>query len=425
MPRLSKHILTEGTYLVNTPSGTRISQEWSPEKINRTIDTSRQMLKAGLKIPSPYAHKKDAKPKTDDEVKVYENQPAKPYDNAGYWQDFYSKINGEGKLELWGDVEAPGSEEDKDSHYYKLKNTNDEVSLSASSNWTDGLGRVWKDGILHVAIVNHAVVPNQKPFEDTNTIVNLSMVEENPVLDGNISNLLNLLRTKCGINLPATTNGGNLIDFLTVAVGQLPDHGAGGTTTLEPAPIYMSTGDEVMELSQAQAIVEKGVINPGTSKPFTLEDLGFKQEPPKKDPTPGGQDLDTLMSSLEEEKKQNKSLSAILKGMQNKIIADTKKHIQERISALIERGAVTAEYAKQNLEPKVEFQMSLQSDGTFADHPLEVVLSTIEETVPATQKPNNHMPAGGTIVLPPAADEGELTDEQLKEASKYFQENYA
>lgn len=401
---ITKEIIPKNQYKVRTNKG-RMLKDFDIDYLNKVADVSNKMVASGLKIPAPFDHNKAAMPMTDEQIQIAINKPESSFNNAGYWKSFWVAPNKKGVPTLFGQLDAAGDISDTTSPAYKVSNTNDEVSVSITDSFEDGLGRTWTDGIMHVAIVNYAVVPDQSPF-DKSTIVNMSMIEEGSDDESIVEELKTVLR-KCKINLPSRTNATTFMHDLLVAASQLPE---GSSDSFEPVPIYMSVGDNDMALTEAQAtaLVSTKAINPATSQPFTMLDLGFAPKKP---------DTTTDMSSIVAEKEKTiNSLQQIIGAFKNKFVADTQASIQKRISALVATGIVTKEWADANLNNKVAFEMSIVKEG-IEDHPLEVTLSALE-TLPPTKKPttnNFSIPNDAAIQLntDPSDD---LSDEDMEKA---------
>lgn len=381
---VTKKIIPQNTYRVQTNHG-RMSKKFDEEYLNKVAAVSNQMLAAGLKIPAPFDHHKEARPRTqqqeDEFLKISVNKPGSAYHNAGYWKKFWVAPNEKGKPTLWGQLDAAGDISDANSPAYKVTNTNEEVSVSITDSFEDGLGRTWTDGLLHVAIVHHAVVPDQSPFEDKTTVVNMSMVDDtddkSPEAGGSLVEEIKAALKRVKINLPGSTTAATFMRDLLVATLQLPESSA---DDLQPVPIYMSIGDNDMKLTQAQAeaLVTTKSVNPATTKPWTMEDFGFTTTPAG---TPNTTELSTLKAQVAEKDQELQGMKGILSAFKAKFVADTQAAIQARISALVRSGIIPKEYAEANLIPKVEFQMSIVG-GAIADHPLTSTLSILEAMPP-------------------------------------------
>ena len=409
--KLVKEILPVGTYKVRTPQGQRISQTFTEDRLNNISRTSNDMVSAGLRIPAPFDHKEEARP----EQEINLDTAASSYKNAGYWKRFWVAPNTKGIPTLHGELDAPGDESDKDSPAYKVKNTNEEVSVALSSNFEDGLGRSWTDGLLHVAVVNHAVVPDQAPF----TVVNMSMLEPGSQDEGIIEEIKSTL-PKVGVSLPVSTTSSTFLRDLLVALTQVKENN-NFQDPIEPVPVYMSTGDNTdmkMTKEAAQALVNAKVVNPETSKPYTLQELGFAEEQKPESAVP----QDVLASLKKAQEDHSKSL-AVIAALKNKIVDDTKANIQKRITALVKSGIITKDEAESNFSPKVEFQMSVL-DGKIQDHPLEGTLSALESiAVRQGQKPApGQFPLDANIEMN-AGPDVELSDDEIDKALNSLQDD--
>lgn len=379
MALLTKKILPVGKYNVSSNKG-RILKEFNEPYLQKVVENSNKMIAAGLMIPAVFKHRKDAIPREDSEWKEFEvevNKSADPFHNAGYWKRFWIAPDEKGKPSLFGEVDSPGEVTQTDTMAWKLANVNKEVSASITENFTDGKGRTWTDSLLHVAVVNHAVVPEQTPFEDSVTIVNMSMETEDNDDISTISELVTNLK-KVGINLPGNTNKSMFLRDLNIALLQVSERD--NTGDLVPAPIYMSIEDDMpITEAQAKALVATKTVNPDTNKPFAMEDFGFKVAPPT---PPVNLDLTAQLAAL---KTENESQKGIISAFMKQMVTKTTDSIQKRINALIDANKITKEFADANLQPKVTYQLSITADKEIADHPLELMLSTLE-AMPAPNK---------------------------------------
>ena len=384
MPILYKELVPEGTFSVSTANG-RLLKQFRAADLTDISNTANSMIAAGLRIPAPFDHHKKAVPETQIELN---GRPASAYNNAGYWISTEVRINDKGKPVLGAYLDVPGAADQPDTPYYKAMNSAKEVSISLRDEFEDGLQRKWKNALMHVALVNHAVVPDQKGFEDISAgteIINMSMIDGDECTSL-IEQVKSALQQAFSVTLPS-----DVVDVRTflrdvlVAASQHKNSPEG--TTLEPVPIYMSIGDNNMLTEvQAQSLVASKAINSATSKPFTMEELGFK-------PKPNAPDAN-LTALLAQKEVELKSATAVATALMKKLGTDTAKALQSRIDSLVKAGVVTAELAKATLTPKVEFNMSIDTTtGTFSEHPLEATLSVLESVRPNT-----------TNVEPEAAD---------------------
>ena len=403
MPLLTKEILPVREDYKVRRGNERVYKAFDEEYIRRIATQSNKMIRAGLVIPAPFDHVKDAIPRTRQEIAV--NKAASSFNNAGEWKSFWVAPNEKGVLALYGQVDVPGSDNDKDSPYYKLKNTCKEVSVSLADNYEDGLGRTWTDGLLHVAVVNHAIVPDQSPFEDSVTIVNMSMVDPDDDIsdddgepgsksEGVIDELKTALQSKLNLVLPSDSNPKTFMrDLLTAVLNIVPTN----NQQVEPIPVYMSIGDSNdMGISQAQAeaLVATKAVNPATNKPFTMEDLGFKVAPPVA-PT----DMSGLTSKVAELEKENTTLRQVAGMLKKQFETKITDSLRTRIDKLIAAGVVTKEWAEQMFTPQLtSYNMSALPTGEIAPHPLEITLSALEAVMPKKPQQSDGLPYGSQIL---------------------------
>lgn len=419
MPLLKKEILPEDRYAATSRNG-RVVRMFDSAYQDRLVDTANRMLANGLRIPAPFAHAKSAVPQTD--IEINQGTPASPYNNAGYWSFFVKEPNEQNKPTLYGYIDLPGSDTDTNSPYYKAKNTAKEVSMSIQDSYVDGLGRVWKDAIMHVALVNHPVVPNQKEFEDVPDdafILNMSLIEEgqsDPYKETESLSLISQLKTALadkGIILPGDCSPKTILRDILVAVSQRSFTDA---TSLDVAPVYMSSLGETdmpLTLDQAKALVATNTVNPATSKPFTMEDLGFKPAPPAS----GSLDMSALQSQLAEKDQKINALTSVVQMLKNTATSRIKADIQNRLSALKARGV--PESVISNLQPQVEFQMSVLPDGNCAPHPLEITLSTLEASFPTTvgaPAPAQNFGGGMPLANPFSGIPADLSEDEMNKS---------
>lgn len=403
MPLLTKEILPVREDYKVRRGNERVHKAFNEEYIRRIASQSNKMIEAGLVIPAPFDHVKDAIPRTRQEIAV--NKAASSFNNAGEWKTFWVAPNEKGVPALYGQVDTPGSENDKDSPYYKLKNTCKEVSVSLADNYEDGLGRTWSDGLLHVAVVNHAIVPNQSPFEDSVTIVNMSMVDPDDDIsnddgepgsksEGEIGELKTALQSKLNLVLPSDTSPKTFMrDLLTAVLNIVPTN----NQQVEPIPVYMSIGDSndmALNQQQAEALVATKAVNPATNKPFTMEDLGFKVAPPAPPTDMSG--LTTKVADLEKENTTLRQVASMLKKQFETKITDS---LRTRIDKLIAAGVVTKEWAEQMFTPQLtSYNMSALPTGEIAPHPLEITLSALEAVMPKKPQQSDGLPYGSQIL---------------------------
>lgn len=382
MPILRKEIAPIGRFLASTPEGGRVWQDFTKEFVTRLAVTTNSMLNGGLKVPAPFGHKKTALPEVSKDAKT-----PPPFENAGYWVQFAIEPNDQNKEALFGYVDVPGSDTDPNSPYYKAKNTAKEVSLSYRDSFQDGLGRTWEKGIMHVALVTHPIVPGQEEFKDVpddSFVVNMSMMDSDEVSHTQlIAQLREAFSSSLELNLPSTSNVGQFLRDLLVAVLQVKK--PKDNSLLDVAPIYMSQLGEEMNLTlqQATAIVDSKVVNPSSGKQYTLADFGFQV-------TPGNVNIQELQMSLAEKDKTIATQKSLLKALSDTVKKNVTDSISKRLEALKTKKLITEDQIKSQYEPKLAFEMSLNADGSIAQHPLEVVLSALEAVQADTTVAHNH-----------------------------------
>lgn len=367
MPILRKEVVPIGKFLASTPDGGRVWQDFDMGFTTEMVNTTNSMIGAGLRIPAPFGHKKLALPEI-----TTSTPPA--YDNAGYWQSLAIEKNNKGLDALFAYIDLPGSDNETNSMYYKAKNSAKEVSLSYRDTFQDGLGRIWKNGIMHIALVNHPIVPGQEEFKDVpdkSFVVNMSMMDNDDKADTQLMNELRAaLTTALELNLPSTANVKQFLRDLLVAVLQLPSKQK--EPSLDIAPIYMSHGEEMnLTLQQAETLAKTGAVNPATGKPFTIMDFGFQI-------SAGSVDVKALELAIVEKDKTISAQQSLLKALTDNLKKGVTETVTKRLNVLKERKVISEDAYKAQFEPKIAFEMSLGSDGTVAPHPLELTISALE-----------------------------------------------
>jgi len=400
MTKFVKEIVREGEYLVSTAAGTRKKKSFNKDDLNKYADTGKKMLSAGLKIPAPRQHTVEAQPE------LQEADPKEGYENLGFWNDFYVAKDEQGKYALYGVLDAPGDPEDEATPAGIVSRTARDTSICVH-DFNDGLGRKWEDAIWHVAIPTHPIEPGQKnfiPLPNEYEVITMSQM----VSKVDINKLLSAL-SECGISLPTDTTEDDFMDRLYVAVTQKSknyDNNSSlrskpNNSKVETYPIMMSLNQD-----QVKAILEAGVIDPATGKPF--EASTFKDD---------GVDTDKLKKSI-----------IIMSTVLDK---NFKERYQDRVRNLVTSNRVTREYAEANLLPMIEalkvsdaVMMGVSSEGDLPKNAVEVTLSALEslpgnisgETV---QKNNDHLwmsnrPSGATSV-PNPHEVSKVSDEEAND----------
>lgn len=377
---LRKHILSPGKFRVQSPTGP-VWKEFTIDDLRKAAANTNEMLTEGLKVPAPFGHHKDAIPKTE---------PAdSPFNNAGYWEMFNIEPTESGELGLFGYVNTPGSDKEPESPYFKAKNTAKEVSLSFKENFVDGKGKTWNNILAHVALVNSPVFHGQEEFKDfpeNSLTVNMSMAYTNtePV-ENDIPALRKALLESFNISLPECNDIKQFVrDLLVAALQKKP--APNSSQTFEVSPVYMSLEGSDMKLTidQARALVATNAINPATTKPFALTDFGYSENP-------NDHELSLLKAEVATKNATIQKLTALTQALSAAAATQIKETLTKRINQLVDKKIISADHAKAQLYPKLEFQMSLGEDGAIAAHPLEITLSTLEAVT---------FPSGGSTGTP-------------------------
>jgi hypothetical protein len=382
MPRVVKEILPEGMFRVRTPEG-YVKDKFDKPRLERIANTANRMIGAGLSIPMPIGHRDDAVP-----VELDITKSANPLENNGYWGGYFVD-NSDGVAKLYGWSDLDGSEEDKESPYYIAKHKIKEVSSRFLSEYTDGKGRTWKDATLHTALVLHPVVPGQKGFEDA-PIGAVSMSSLDYEDDSNQVNIMRKLKEAMkkafNVELAEDCSPKTILRDLYIAVSQFASlkEGDGESDRVPVFPITMSSleGEDMkLSLEQAQSIVSTKAVNPATKQPYTMKDFGF---------TDAQQDMSNLGEELAKKDTMLKQLASTVKAMQLQIKSFLETKTADRIKNLVDTGRIPKEVAESTLIPKVALtDMSLNSDGSFSAHPLDVMLSTFEAMPSKTKAPEH------------------------------------
>ena len=171
------------------------------------------------------------------------------------------------------------------------------------------------------------------------------------------------------------------------------------------------TNDMALTEAQAQALVASKAVNPVTSQPFTMEDLGFKKAPAVPPTDMSG--LTAEVTKLQTENNHLKQLAGLLKKQFEARIIDGLKIRLDKLQA----AGLSKEFIDKTLVPQLGvYNMSAMPDGSIAPHPLEVTLSALEVALPKnTPNHSNHFPVGADILQ---FDDGnsDLNDKDANEA---------
>lgn len=389
--KFKKKILPVGKYLVSTSSGRKVVRDFSADYLKTVAENSTKMIEAGLKVPAPFKHLKEAVP-------VTEELSDDAYANAGYWEKVWFEDDG-----LYGELQSTGDPNDNNTPAGKLTSTVKEVSACIKDSWTDGLGREWGPSMLHGAPVLHPVVPGQDGFELMEEAVALSisgMMSEPTPMD--IAELSRSLEDN-GVYLPPETLLEDLPKVLTIALKQLklaktqdPDD----TEIAETRSVFMShTGESKVSITAKEAayLISLNAINPKTSKPFKEEDFDIQPDPRE----------------------------AINLSLTKTLISDKKSTLKKRVENLIETGRTSKEFAESKLYPQIDaYNLSFGTDATIEQAAIELLVENLESLdVPNTPEDkkggDSNLSMVESIHDPSEGDPGtEFTPEQLDEVVK-------
>ncbi len=367
MPKKQKTIVTEGKYWIpSLNSGKGGYKDITKEDIDKWAGSAKGLQSAGHKIPAPWKHTTKAVPV----VVGDDGTDTTSYENGGYWDTIWSQKNGKtGKQELRGVIDAPGSEDDPSSPFGKLGSTVQDTSIYIRDTWKDGKGKTWKEPVMHIALCTHPIEPGQDNFKPVQggLVVAMSMATSEAM----VPDLLVTLRNSVGIVLPEDTNTKNFLERLHVALLQKTGDGAGTTTKppqgareAQPPLIAMSFSDGQLNGMLIQ-------VNPDTGANWTKEEIekstGQTFEMSSTPP---------VVEKVEPPNPNHDAKMALMMSMLNK--SESEKRIT-RVTALINSGRITEEYAKEYLEPQLDgFKMSFGSNNEPLPHELDTLLVALE-----------------------------------------------
>ena len=349
MTKFRKTIVKPSVYRVNTKEGKQI-RAVSSEFLKEVCGNTKKMMEAGIKIPAPYAHKDEngvyPGPLLEQDGKEVDAKTLEPKVwssdiNAGFWDNF--ELDEES---IAGVLESPNDD---------IGETIKDTSIYVDPEFTDGLGRTWKNVIRHVALVTNPVEPYQDNFtrisEDEHALaMSFSMADEvggqtteAPVSSGgDISAIVRLMEEKFGIAFPGNTSDSNFLDRLLTVLTSIPNEEEG-----EDGLTGKPKGSEVQSSPIIMANENKN----------TQEDVNVEKA--------------ELL-----EARANKLLTSY--------VDQLKQSFTARINALIKKGKIGKDYAEKTLFPAVEgLSMSLEDidgEGNFSQTPLEMSLEMLDST---------------------------------------------
>jgi hypothetical protein len=405
MPLLKKKIVSPGVYRTTDLATGKVREETvTPDRIQHWASEGTRYLTAGNQLPAPWSH---VDPNTGLPVMVSANGILPRSDiNGGFWKFLTTEFDPEEGLTLVGYVDVDGDENDPNTPAGKVGKTVRETSIFALPQWADGKGNSFVDVPMHVAMITHAIQPNQKNFEKVpdgalaiamshrvHSFKPTAMASPPSSIQGStdpssggqsggqagnkpggqsygggngqssptataasadITQVIAALR-QCGIDLPDDTSPMNFFERLLVACRQksVSEGNQGGdlysppegAATQQPAPVAMSQNP------------------PATTAPGTFD---FSKVP-----------LDVFMSHP-----AAKQLVDANNQLQSIVLEQAKTGLQLRIKKLIEGGTITQKYADEMLKPLLDgFAMS----HIGKPNAVEATLTAIEATAVARQ----------------------------------------
>lgn len=373
MKTVTKKIVRANTYAIPGPNNSSRKEKVTAERIKNWASIGTTMLKAGLRIPAPINHDFKALP-----VSIGNNGLTDAAKNQGFWTKLAAKPDEDGIMSLYGELEVPDNIADK------VGSTIQETSIYVRPTWTDGLGRLWKDAPMHIALVNNPIEPNQSNFEEGSLALSMSM-EANDTLEDqgsansttgsaeaqadpssplqnsacNIQELLSQLREVGRIDLPEDTLPDNLPERLLAALRQkrlseLEDDETEGTTRQPPKNSKEPSRPIVMSQTPATPVTPE----------LTAEQAN------------------ALVMAHPAYKHATETARNLLAHATNA----ARRSLQTRVSRLQKAGICTKEYADKYLVPHIaNHSVAFNDDGSPIASPVEVILEGLEGMTPPAQ----------------------------------------
>jgi hypothetical protein len=161
VPLFWKEVISPDSYWYTDDAGAPHKFEATPEYVRYLHDQGNRMLAAGLSIPIPLEHQRDAKPLTAAE------KAAKQLEHNAGWVQKYA-LRADHKLFALCDIADP-------KIAAKLPRTIKFTSPNIDS-FVDGSGREWKGVISHLALTSRPRIVRQEPFRDAVAALSLARV---------------------------------------------------------------------------------------------------------------------------------------------------------------------------------------------------------------------------------------------------------
>jgi hypothetical protein len=411
MPKFEKTIVREGKFRQwneNTKQYEMV--EVTPERLEKLRGNFQKQLSLGMKIPAPWKHDFDITVLSTGDNGLLEDSST----NAGFWEDLVIKTLDNGKKGLVGIIDAPGDPNDLTSPAGKIGTSVKDTSIYTRKNLpiTSGVDKeeFLDEGIMHIALVTHPIELNQENFKllDTN---DLHLVMSNMVPDveepgeqtesedetensSSLGQLIEDLKNCCKLFLPADTSVDNIVQNLSIAVGQYKllhseDASSPNSDSFKVEPLLMSHLDP----SQIKALVDGKVINPKTNKAYVAEDFNTTQTPSN------AQDVQTQL---------------IMSAMQNSMQADRRKGYRTRIDSLLATGRTTKTFADSHLYPQADAYNIEFRDGQVVTPNVESLLMNLE-SMPAPEHQSSV-----NLIMGSGANDDQASDKEIEDMAKYM-----
>lgn len=408
MPKFEKTIVTEGKYRQwDDVQKKYVYVTLTADRIRSLSSSFQKMKEKGIRVPAPWKHDFEITSLVEGDNGLLEDSTK----NAGFWDDLVAKVTDNGKYGLVGIIDAPGDPEDPNTPAGKVGKTVKDTSIYTRKNVpiTSGSEDVLEEAIMHIALVTHPIELNQDNFklkDNTEThLVMSNMVsdveepgeqsesEDESVNSSSLGQLIEDLKNICKLFLPADTSVDNIVQNLSIAVGQYKllhseDASSPNSDSFKVEPLLMSHLDP----TQIKALVDGKVVNPKTNRPYVAEDFNTQ-------PTQNGADLNTQL---------------IMSAMQNSMESDRRKGYRSRIDNLLATGRTTKNFADTQLYPQADSYNIEFKDGQVVTPIVESLIMSLESMpAPETQKVAN-------LIMGNGANDSEVSETEMDEMAKYM-----
>lgn len=412
MPKFEKTIVQEGRFRQwNEQTNKYEMIDVTPERLEKLRNNFKKQMALGMKIPAPWKHDFNVTVLTTGENGLLEDSSV----NAGFWDDLVVKTLDNGKKGLVGIIDAPGDPDDISTPAGKVGKTVKDTSIYTRKNLpiTSGVDKeeALEEGIMHIALVTHPIELNQENFKllesnDLHLVMSNMVPEVEEPEDQNesedesdssssLGQLIDDLKNICKLFLPADTSIDNIVQNLSIAVGQYKllhseDSSSSNSDNFKVEPLLMSHLDP----NQIKALIDGKVVNPKTGKSYVAEDFNTPSTP-----ATSSQDIQTQL---------------VMSAMQNSMQSDRRKQFRTRIDQLLATGRTTKSFADTQLYPQADSYNIEFKDNQVATPVIESLLMSLE-SMPA---PENQ--AHVNLVMGNGANDSSVTDAEVEDMAKYM-----